>query len=94
MFELCSNTKKIPVTQMVLKIESALRKVNHSNLVEGARLRIISLFPRSRVPMHNFTSNELKALKQLRNDKDINLIEAVQLLLWTVMIMTVRFKYC
>ena len=57
---------------MVSKIESALRKVTDKKVVEAARLRII--LSRYRIPMPNLTSNERKALIQLKEDKDIMIL--------------------
>ena len=67
---------KVPIPSMVSKVESALRKVTQRNLVESARLQMIGLFQKSRLPTPNITLNERRALKELKDDKEITILPA------------------
>ena len=65
---------KIPTPDIVSTIESALRKVTPSHLAESARVRIIGLLQRPKLPASNITPDERKAILHLKQEKDIMIL--------------------
>ena len=77
---------KIPTPDIISTVESALRKVEPTRLAESARLRIVGLLQRPRIPEPNITSEERKAMLHLKQDNDVMILPSDKGLLWLSLI--------
>jgi len=68
--------RKIPVPSIVAAVEQGLREVREESIVKDVRLRVAGALLRARPPASNLSGAEARALKEIKQDKDLMVLRA------------------
>ena len=68
--------RKVPVPQMVARVEQGLMKLGNLDLARDIRTRLVGVLIKAQPPTNNISRDESKAIKELKQDKDIIILKA------------------
>ena len=75
-FNLTITPKFVPKLDIIIGVEAGSRKVGDEATVQIARSKVSEIFKTAKPPQKNITHEEEEALKKLKKDKNIVILEA------------------
>ena len=67
--------RKVPVPQIVAGVEQGLKKLRDLDLAMDIRARVAGVLMKAQPPTNNISRDESKAIKELKQDKDIIILK-------------------